>query len=138
MNPDHVLEIFCGFSGFKPSELHKHTLTIMEDPNEKNQWSHTGSVIMQMNFVSYDQWIKNTKKPDTPCDELMIHALSRIHCRHCLIITSKRTWSTVEEEDNSLTLDELLSICDIRLAYLGDKTFRELQCLPMCAPPPSR
>ena len=70
---------------------------------------------------------------DTRCDELMIHALPRIHCKHCMIITSKRTWSTVQQQDDTLTLDKLLSICDVKLAFLGNITFGELRHLPMSA-----
>ena len=137
LNHDHVLEIFCGFSGFEASDLWNCALTIMNDQSEWAQWSHTGSLVTQMNFVPFDQWIKNMKNLNTPCDEPMIHALSRIHCRHSVIIRSSRTWSTVDQQDAMLTMDELRGICDVRLAFLGDRTFGELRCLPMCAPPPN-
>ena len=51
-------------------------------------------------------------------------------------------WSTPQtgygltvQADNKLTEVDLMSICDLRLVYLGNKIFGELKKLPMCAPP---
>ena len=134
LDPSHVLEIFCDYSGFTTDELRERIIRIMRLKNEVRFWSHAGSVVTQMNFVTYDEWLDMMENPNTFVDELMLYALSRIHSRHTVVMTANRIWTTVKQESD-LTIDELMSVCDIRLVYLGNKTFGELRRLPVNAPP---
>ena len=84
--------------------------------------------------MSYSDWTEYMSEESSPCDELMLYVLSRIHCRHTVVYTANRVWTTVHA-DGKTTVDDLMSICDLRLVYLGGKTFGELKKLPMCAPP---
>ena len=134
-NQNHVLELFGEFSGFEPSELRQRAVTILSSETEIPYWSHAGSVLLGLNFMSYSDWLKYMSEDSSPCDELMLYVLNRIHCRHTVVFTSNRIWTTVQA-DNKLTEEDLLSICDLRLVYLGNKIFGELKKLPMCTPPP--
>ena len=133
-NQNHVLELFGEFSGFEPSELRQRAVTILSSETEIPYWSHAGSVLLGLNFMSYSNWLKYMSEDSSPCDELMLYVLNRIHCRHTVVYTSNRIWTTVQA-DNKLTEEDLMSICDLRLVYLGNKIFGELKKLPMCAPP---
>ena len=134
LNQNHVLELFCEFSGFEPDELRKRVMSIMTSDKDLSLWQHVGRVVTGLNFVSYEAWVEHMKVNSTPCDELLLYVLNRIHCRHTVVYTANRAWSTLKPESN-ITTDDLLSICDLRLVYLGNKTFGELKRLPMCAPP---
>ena len=134
LNQNHVLELFCEFSGFEPDELRKRVMSIMTSDKDLSLWQHVGRVVTGLNFVSYEAWVEHMKVNSTPCDELLLYVLNRIHCRHTVVFTANRAWSTLKPESN-ITTDDLLSICDLRLVYLGNKTFGELKRLPMCAPP---
>ena len=133
-NPNQVLEMFSDYSGFEPAELRKRIVTILKTESEVPLWSDVGNVVLGLNFTTYSEWVEYMSENDTPCDELMLYVLSRIHCRHTVVLTSNRAWTTVKADGNT-TVDDLLHICDIRLVYLGSKTFGELKRLPMSAPP---
>ena len=133
-NHNHVLELFGEFSGFDPSELRQRAVTILSSKTEIPYWSHAGSVLLGLNFRSYSDWLEHMSKDSSPCDELMLYVLNRIHHRHTVVYTSNRIWTTVQADDK-LTEVDLMSICDLRLVYLGNKIFGELKKLPMCAPP---
>ena len=135
LNQNHVLEMFGEYSGFEPGELRKHAVTILNMETEIPYWSHAGNVLLGLNFMSYSDWLEYMTDESTPCDELMLYVLSRIHCRHMVVHTANRVWTTVRAYGN-ITADDLMSICDPHLVYLESKTFDELKRLPMCAPPP--
>ena len=135
-NHNHVLELFGEFSGFEPSELRQRAVMILSSKTEIPYWSHAGSVLLGLNFWSYSDWLDHMSKDSSPCDELMLYVLNRIHYRHTVVYTSNRIWTTVQADDK-LTEVDLMSICDLHLVYLGNKIFGELKKLPMCAPPPS-
>ena len=134
INQNHVLEMFGVYSGYEPSELRQCAITILNTETEIPYWSHAGSVLLGLNFMSYSEWTEYMSDESSPCDELMLYVLSRIHCRHTVVYTANRVWTTVYV-DGKTTVDDLMSICDLRLVYLGGKTFGELKKLPMYAPP---
>ena len=137
LNQNHVLELFGQYSGFEPSELRQRAIAILSTETEIPYWSHAGTVILGLNFMSYSQWIKHMTKENSPCDELMLYVLSRIHCRHTVVYTTNRVWTTVQA-DGKTTVDDLMSISDLRLVYLGGKTFGELKkSTYVCTPPSS-
>ena len=134
LNQNHVLEMFGEYSGFPPNELRQKIIEIMKSESEQSAWTHAGRVVNDMNFHTHEAWIEYMSEDSTPCNELMLYVLNRIHYRHMVVFTANQAWTTVKP-DSSITVEDLLSICDLCLVYLGSKTFGELKCLPMCAPP---
>ncbi|MCG8625011.1 MAG: hypothetical protein MJE68_23800, partial [Proteobacteria bacterium] len=135
LNENHILEIFGRYSGKDPDQLRAEVMTIIDE--DVKLWQHTGTVYLHMNFLLFEEWRKMMALPTQPCDELMIFILSRIHCRHTVVYTRNRSWSTVSSPD-PLDEQELHSICDLHLVYLGNNMFGELKRLPMQPAPKSK
>ena len=135
LNQNHVLEIFGEYSGFPPDELRQKIITIMKNKEEQAAWIHAGQVVNDLNFHTHKAWIEYMSENTTPCDELMLYVLNRIYCRHMVVLTANRVWTTVKPDNNNKTVEDLLSTCDQCSVFLGNHTFGELKRLPMCAPP---
>ena len=126
--PSHVFEIFGQYSDVDLVTLRQRILDILKE--DTDFWESVGRVFFNMNFTTLDYWIEHMEKHTTPCDEFMLYALNRIHCRHTVVYTKQRSWSTVHA-DQPMSPAELHSVCDIHLVYLGGQTYGELRRLPM-------
>ena len=103
LNQNHVLEMFGEYSGFPPNELRQKIMEIMKSDSEQSVWIHAGRVVNEMNFRTHEAWIEFMSEDSTPCDELMLYMLNRIHCRHTVVFTANRAWSTVKPDTTSLS-----------------------------------
>ena len=134
LNTSHVLEIFGQFSDQNPEDLRERVINIVKE--DTKHWDHLGTVVLQMKLMSLEHWLEMMSKPDCMCDELMLFVLNRIHCRHTVVYTRNRSWSTVHST-TPLSEDELHRECHVHLVYLGNYIFGELRHLPMLPFPAS-
>ena len=134
LNPNHVLEMFGIFSDLDAPTLWDTALNMMMD--EFDYWKHAGTIVTQMNFMTFEEWYNSMKQDNCMCDELMVYILRRLHYRHTIIYTSNRPWCTLQ---NSLNMDitELHSKCDLHLVYLGNNMYGQLKRKPMTPVPPT-
>ena len=95
-----------------------------------------GTVITQMNFITFNEWHASMKHDNCMCDELMIYILSRLHYRHTLIYTTSRPSCTLQHSED-MDITELHSKCDLHLVYLGNNTYGQLKHKPMMPAPPT-
>ena len=134
LNPNHVLEMFSVFSSMEASVLRETALKLMK--SEVPFWKHASSVVMQMNFITYEEWCAAMEHENCMCDEFMIYVLSRLHYRHTLVYTANRLWCTMKLSEE-LDRSELHSKCDLHLVYLGNNTYGELKRKPTTPAPPT-
>ena len=129
-----MLEMFGSFSDLEPNTLRKTAMTMLDE--ELEYWKHTGMVIMQMNFITFEEWHASMECKNCMCDELMIYILSRLHYWNTLIYTASRPWCTLLESE-SMDITKLHSKCDLHLVYLGNNTYGQLKCKSMMPAPPT-
>ena len=65
------------------------------------------------------------RKYDTPGDEIVLYALSRLTRVHSIVYSKTATWCTVAVSQPMLPSD-LHKVCTVRLMYLGRRGFGEL------------
>ena len=82
LNHDHLLDIFCVYSGTNPATLRSRILDVMEE--EALLWETVGRVVLTMKMTTLSDWIAHMRQPTSQCDEFMLLILCRIHCRHVL------------------------------------------------------
>ena len=121
-NPNHVLEIFAAYSGMETDELRDKILQLVAQ--DIAYWSHVGSVVLPMKWLDFKTWLTTMRIPICAVDELMLFMLCKIHDRHAMVFTNSKLWTTVKE-NNNLSLDELYTICDGCLVYLGQDLYGE-------------
>ena len=110
---------------------------------EPDRWEHTGRVVLDMNFIKLDKWLDIMKMLMACGDELMLFILNVLYCRHMVVYTENRVWTTISNASSTnMSLSELHDKCDVHLAFLGNYTFGKLKRKPMLPapvfrPPPS-
>ena len=117
------MEIFAAYSGMDVDELHDKILQLVSQ--DVAYWIHVGSVVLPMKVLDFETWLTMMKIPICAVDELMLFILCKIHDRHTMVFTNSKLWTTVKE-NNNLSLDELYTICDMCLVYLGQDLYGEL------------
>ena len=132
VNPNHVLEHFCKFSDTDPNCLCKQISDIVCE--EHALWESTGHIVLWMKTFTLSDWVEHMCEPNTRCDELMLFALSRIHCRHSVVHRHKQPWTTVNDEAMPIN-DGLFDLCEVQLVYLGEHIYGELCLLPILPAP---
>ena len=125
-NPSHVLEIFAAYSGLEIDDLCDKILQLVAQ--DVAYWTHVSSVVLPMKALDFGTWLTIMKIPICAVDELMLFMLCKIHDRHAMVFTNSKLWTTVKE-NNHLSLDELYTICDVCLVYLGQDLYDELHSL---------
>ena len=74
------------------------------------------------------------RKYDTPGDEIVLYALSRLTRVHSIVYSKTATWCTVAVAQPMLPSD-LHKVCTVRLMYLGRRGFGELVQKPSFSMP---
>ena len=83
LNPNHVLEMFGIFRNIDAPSLQDtglgvpcKTLNMMMD--EFDYWKHAGTIVTQMNFMTFEEWYNSMKQDNCMCDKLMVYILSNL------------------------------------------------------------
>ena len=78
-----------------------------------------------MNELTLDQWVKKMTHFNNGGDALALYALSDLYGVHTTVITKSRPWTTVHGNYPG-SLEEVLQLSSVKLAYLGDDQYAVL------------
>ena len=90
-----------------------------------NHYSLAATVVLSMRKQNLTEWLSIMRKYDTPGDEIVLYALSRLTRVHSIVYSKTATWCTVAVSQPMLPSD-LHKACTVRLMYLGRRGFGEL------------
>ena len=107
-----------------------HDQVMTEVSENFNQYSLAATVVLAMRKQSLLEWLTNMRKYDTPGDEIVLYALSRMTRVHSIVYSKMATWCTVAVSQPILPSD-LHKTCTVKLMYLGKRGFGELVQKPL-------
>ena len=99
-----------------------------------NHYSLAATVVLSMRKQNLIEWLSSMRKYDTPGDEIVLYALSRLTRVHSIVYSKTATWCTVAVAQPMLPSD-LHKVCTVRLMYLGRRGFGELVQKPSFSMP---
>ena len=124
VNTDHVFDIYKKFSSEKDSV--KTRMSMLEFvANNVTRYTRNCYCYLRMNNLTLDQWVKKLTHFDNGGDGLSLYALSDMFGVHSTVLTRGRAWTTVHGNFPG-TLDDVLQLSDVKLAYLGQERFATL------------
>ena len=91
--------------------------------NQRYKWDC--HVFFSMHEVYLDMWLKKMAYWGTKADELSIYALSDMLKIHTFVVTKHRPWTTIDPSMQGTQL-EILHLCPVKLAFLGNNRFGRL------------
>ena len=133
-----MFELFGLYSNETGKNVHKNLIRFM-GLHKKNGWDDCNIlknswITLRMKAMSAETWAKNMKSPETPGDEIALHALCKMYRRHAMVYTKMNIWSTVKT-DSPIPEEQLIKLCDVRLLFIEEGVFGELQIIPYAPPP---
>ena len=124
INRDHVFDIYKNFSAEKDSV--KTRLAMLEFvANNVTRYTRNCYCYLRMNELTLDQWVKRMTHFDNGGDALTLYALSDLYGVHTTVITKSRPWTTVHGNYPG-SLEDVLQLSSVKLAYLGDDQYAVL------------
>ena len=124
VNRDHVFDIYKNFSAEKESV--KRRLAMLEFvANNVTKYGRNGFCYLHMNGLTLDRWVKRMTHFDNGGDALALYALSDLYGVHTTVITKSRPWTTVHGNYPG-SLDDVLQLSSVKLAYLGQDRYAVL------------
>ena len=115
-NSNCLLNMFGRYSGEAADDVRTDILDSMWE--ERAFFEQVGQCYLRAIKLSLEDWIKDMRDTNSPCDELLLYALSRRYNRHVVVHTTDSIWSTVQGY-KSMPLNVLLDACHLRLAYVS-------------------
>ena len=82
-------------------------------------------VLFSMHGVHIDTWLKQMSYWGIKADELAVYVLSDMLNVHSFIVTKNQPWTMVDASV-TVTVMEILSLCQVKLVYLSDNKFGRL------------
>ena len=124
MNKDHLFDIYKNFSSDKDSV--KTRMSMLEFvANNVGKYTRNCYCYLRMNGLTLDQWVKKMTHFDNGGDALSLYAMSDMFGVHTTVLTKGRAWTTVHGNYPG-TLEDVLQLSDVKLAYLGQDRFATL------------
>ena len=115
-NNDCLFDMFGRYSGESAVDVCKDLLdSILE---EREFFQQVGCKFLTQHLTNLDDWVKDMRDVNSPCDELVLYSLARRYNRHVIVHTTEKNWSTVQNYEK-FPVNALLDICHLRLAYVG-------------------
>ena len=140
INNMHLLEIFGSFSDEEPESVRSDAIECIESGSPV--YEHVGEEFFEMLGISFREWALTVCNDYYYGDELFVYALCRIFHRHAMIVCYDRVWTTINPQ-HTLSINELLDVCDLHLVFLRLGIYSELKlkkqngCLPPLTTDPS-
>ena len=117
----HLYELFGCLEGYKSYEYMRKWLGFFSIVYRQAILSKAGRY-MELKKLSIEDWALSIKQ-NRRGDILSLFTLCALTSRHAMVhLRNGNLWTTVDTPD-SYDHDELLSICDIHLAYIGNGQF---------------
>ena len=99
-----------------------------------NYYTLAVTVVLSMRKQSLIDWLTAMRRYDTPGDEIVLYALSRMARIHSIVYSKTATWCTVAVAQPILPSD-LHKACTVKLMFLGKRGFGELVQKPSYSMP---
>ena len=124
VNKDHLFDIYKNFSSDKDSV--KTRMSMLEFVAENvTRYTRNCYCYLRMNELTLDQWVRKMTHFDNGGDVLSLYAMSDMFGVHTTVLTKGRAWTTVHGNYPG-SLDDVLQLSDVKLAYLGQDRFATL------------
>ena len=105
-----------------------------EVTNNFNYYTLAATVVLSMRKQSLTDWLTVMRRYDTPGDEIVLYAMSRMARIHSIVYSKTATWCTVAVAQPILPSD-LHKTCTVKLMFLGNRGFGELVQKPSYSMP---
>ena len=124
INNSYLLEIFGNFSGEEPESVRSDTIECIQSGSKV--YEHVGEEFFEMHGTTFHKWALSACNNYYYGDELFVYALCRIFHRHAMIVCYDRVWTTINPQ-HTLSINELLDVCDLHLVFLRPGIYSELK-----------
>ena len=131
-DPNCLFNIFGELLDCDAHSVRDQAMTEISD--NFNHYSLAATVVLSMRKQNLIEWLSSMRKYDTPGDEIVLYALSRLTRVHSIVYSKTATWCTVAVAQPMLPSD-LHKVCTVRLMYLGSRGFGELVQKPSFSMP---
>ena len=126
-NPNHIFEIFASIGCNIATDVRVALLQNVAD--DVNFYMVRNTVCLESRKTSFETWVKQMGDESVFCDELGLMGLCSLYRQHCVVLTNGKLWSSIEM-DQPMSLTKLMSLCSIRLVYMGKLRFGKLVWRP--------
>ena len=124
VNSSHIFDIYCDYQVHRDSV--KTRLDMIKYVTENScRYDWDGQLFLRLNNLSLETWIDKMSYWANNTDALSLYALSDMCGIHTCVITKTKPWTTVDSNFEG-TVNDVLDICQVKLAYLGENKFRRL------------
>ena len=118
VNSSHIFDIYCDYQVHRDSV--KTRLDMIKYVTENScRYDWDGQLFLRLNNLSLETWINKMSYWANSADALSLYALSDMCGIHTCVITKTKPWTTVDSNCEG-TVNDVLDICQVKLAYLGD------------------
>ena len=124
INNSHLLEIFSSFSDEEPESVRSDAIECIQSGSKV--YEHIGEEFFEMCGTTFREWALSACNDYYYGDELFVYALCCIFHRHTMIVCYDCVWTTINPQ-HTLSINELLDICDLHLVFLRPGIYGELK-----------
>ena len=124
VNTNHIFDIYSEYHPHKESVKTRLEM-ISYVTNNYHRYSWDGHLFLRLNDLLLETWINKMSYWGNCADALSLYALSDMYGVHTCVLTKSKPWTTI---DNSFegTVDDVLTVCQVKLVYLGANKFGRL------------
>ena len=131
-DPNCLFNIFGDLLDCDARSAHEQAMAEVSD--NFNYYTLAATVVLSMRKQLLVDWLTAMRRYDTPGDEIVLYALSRMARVHSIVYSKTATWCTVAVAQPILPSD-LHKTCTIKLMFLGKRGFGELVQKPSYSMP---
>ena len=124
VNSSHIFDIYCDYQVHRDSvKTRLDMIKYVTENSRRYNWD--GQLFLRLNNLSLETWINKMSYWGNCGDALSLYALSDMCGIHTCVITKTKPWTTVDSNFKG-TVYDVLDICQVKLAYLGENKFGRL------------
>ena len=124
VNSSHTFDIYCDYQVHRDSiKTRLAMIKYVTENSRRYDWD--GQLFLRLNNLSLETWINKMSYWGNCADALSLYALSDMCGIHTCVIMKTKPWTTVDSNFKG-TVYDVLDICQIKLAYLGENKFGRL------------
>ena len=124
VNSSHIFDIYCDYQ-VHPDSIKTRLDMIKYVTENSRRYDWDGQLFLHLNNLSLETWINKMSYWGNCADALSLYALSDMCGIHTCVITKTKPWTTVDSNFEG-TVYDVLDICQVKLANLGENKFRRL------------
>ena len=124
VNSSHIFDIYCDYQVHRDSvKTRLDMIKYVTENSRRYDWD--GHLFLHLNNLSLETWINKMSYWVNSVDALSLYALSDMCGIHTCVITKTKPWTTVDSNFEG-TVNDVLDICQVKLAYLRENKFGRL------------